>query len=66
VLNMKLSYLLKSVNEIKASVDGVKWHPVRPQTAENTFFMQRLKAAWRVLSGKSDAVEWDYPPDNIA
>lgn len=58
---MKLSDLLQSVTQLTASVDGISWYPVRPQTAENTFLRQRIKAAWRVLTGRSDAVEWDYP-----
>jgi len=32
-------------------------------TAENTFFVRRVKAAWRVLVGTSDAIEWDYPTE---
>ena len=59
---MKLSVLLQSVTQNTASIDGVRWYPVRPITAENTFFLQRAKAAWRVLTGASDAIEWDYPP----
>ena len=39
--------------------DGVRWYPVRQKTAENTFLWHRVKAAWRVLTGKSDAIEWD-------
>lgn len=60
---MKLSNLLQSVTQNTASVDGVRWYPVRPMTAENTFFLQRVKAAWRVLTGTSDAIEWDYPTE---
>ena len=58
---MNLSTLLQSVTQNTASVDGVSWYPVRQQTAENTFLKQRVCAAWRVLIGKSDAIEWDYP-----
>ncbi len=58
---MKLSDLLQSVTQNTASIDGVRWYPVRPMTAENTFLLPRAKAAWRVLAGKSDAIEWDYP-----
>lgn len=60
---MKLSDLLQSVTQNTASVDGVRWYPVRPMTAENTFFVRRVKAAWRVLVGTSDAIEWDYPTE---
>jgi len=56
---MKLSDLLKSVVSNTASVDGMRWYPIRPITAENSFFIYRIKAAWRVLIGKSDAIEWD-------
>ena len=58
---MKLSDLLKSVTTLTGSDDGIAWYPIRPQTAENTFFIQRAKAAWGVLTGKADAVEWDFP-----
>lgn len=61
---MKLSDLLQNVTQNTASIDGVRWYPVRPMTAENTFFMQRVKAAWRVLAGTSDAIEWDYPTES--
>jgi hypothetical protein len=60
-IDMKLSDLLQSVTQNTASIDGVRWYPVRPMTAENTFLLPRAKAAWRVLAGKSDAIEWDYP-----
>ena len=58
---MKLSVLLQSVTQNTSSIDGVSWYPVRPMTAENTFLLQRMKAAWRVFIGASDAIEWDYP-----
>lgn len=58
---MKLSDLLQSVTQNTVSVDGVSWYPIRPMTAENTFLSLRVKAAWRVLVGASDAIEWDYP-----
>ena len=58
---MKLSSLLQSVTQHTASLDGIGWYPVRPMTAENTFIIPRIKAAYRVLTGKSDAIEWDYP-----
>lgn len=61
---MKLSNLLQSVTQNTASIDGVRWYPVRPKTAENTFLLPRIKAALRVLAGTSDAVEWDYPQDS--
>lgn len=58
---MKLSVLLISVTTLTGSRDGISWYPIRPKTSENTFLTQRVKAAWRVLTGKSDAIEWDYP-----
>ena len=58
---MKLSELLQSVTQNTASLDGITWYPVRPQTAENTFLLHRIRAALRVLRGTSDAIEWDYP-----
>ena len=63
---MKLSSLLKSVECLSASVDGVHWYPPRPMTAENTFLPRRIKAAWRVLTGRSDAVEWDQEEAALA
>ena len=60
---MKLSNLLQSVTQNTASIDGNGWYPLRTTTAENTFFLQRVKAAWRVLAGTSDAIEWDYPTE---
>lgn len=63
---MKLSNLLQSVTQNTASIDGVRWYPVRPMTAENTFFIYRVKAAWRVLVGVSDAIEWDYPFEDVS
>jgi len=61
---VKLSDLLQCVTQNTASHDGISWYPVRPTTAENTFLPQRIKAAWRVLMGASDAIEWDYPTDS--
>ncbi len=58
---MKLSTLIKTLNTVQGSSDGVTWHPVRPSTAENTFLLMRIKAAWRVLTGKADALDWDVP-----
>jgi len=58
---MKLSDLLQSVTQNTASIDGVRWYPARQKSAENTFIKHRIRAAWRVLTGKSDAVEWDFP-----
>lgn len=60
---MKLSELLQSVTQNTASEDGISWYPIRPKTYENTFYIPRIKAALRVLIGKSDAIEWDYPID---
>ena len=59
---MKLSNLLQTVTSLTAKdPTGTGWYPVRPKTAENTFIRYRIAAALRVLSGKSDAIEWDYP-----
>lgn len=62
---MKLNDLLNSVFTTSASADGKRWYPVRPQTAENTFLLPRIKAALRVLRGKSDAVEWPEVKSDI-
>ena len=58
---MKLSTLSETLNTVSGSTDGRTWHPVRPSTAENTFLVLRLKAAWRVLTGRADALDWDAP-----
>lgn len=55
---MKLKELIETINSTSASPDGVNWYPVRPMTMENTFLLCRIKAAWRVLTGKSDSIEW--------
>lgn len=55
---MYVQDLLMTAQTVSASSDGKTWVPCRPQTAENTFWWLRIKAAWRVLTGKSDAVEW--------
>lgn len=55
---MRLDTLLTHVQTVSCSANGKTWTPCRPKTAENTFFLQRLKAAWRVLTGRSDALEW--------
>ena len=55
---MKLIDLLNSVQSVSASVDGKQWFPARPQTIENTFLKHRIAAAWKVLIGRADAVEW--------
>jgi hypothetical protein len=56
---MKLSELLEHCHNTQASDDGLTWYSPRPMTMENTFFRYRLAAAWRVLTGRSDAIEWD-------
>lgn len=56
---MRLTSLLESVRSTSASIDGVHWNPTRPMTAENSFLRFRIAAAWRVLTGRSDAIEWD-------
>jgi hypothetical protein len=55
---MNIKTLIQSTREVQASSDGKVFHPLRPQTAENTFLWPRMKAAWRVLCGRSDAIEW--------
>ena len=62
---MKLSTLLQVVTQNTASLDGISWYPLRPITAENTFLLYRVKAARSVLTGKSDAIEWDYPAETV-
>lgn len=54
---MKLHHFIDALKTRRLADDGT-WRPVRPQTAENTFLWLRIKAAWRVLVGKADAVDW--------
>ena len=63
---MKLSSLLNDVGTVQASVDGKTYFPSRPRTAENTFLRFRIRAAWRVLIGRSDAIEWDQEEEALA
>lgn len=58
---MHIKTLIQTVQTVSGSVDGKNWLPVRPQTAENTFLIPRIRAAWRVLIGQADAVEWHEP-----
>jgi len=58
---MKLSNLIETLNTLSGSTNGRVWHPIRPSTAENTFLLFRIKAAWKVLTGRADALEWDVP-----
>jgi hypothetical protein len=57
---MKLSDLISDMCEISCSVPGSgRMNPLRPMTAENNFLKYRIRAAWKVLTGKADALEWD-------
>lgn len=56
---MKIEKLVEFIKQTSVSHDGVTWYPARPMTYENTFLIPRIKAAWRVLTGRADAVEWD-------
>lgn len=55
---MNIRDLIDHCHQVQGSSDGRTWHPARPATAENTFLWLRIKAAWRVLLGKADAVDW--------
>lgn len=55
---MHVSTLLDIVRTISCSGDGHNWKPLRPSTAENTFWKYRIRSAWKVLIGKADAIEW--------
>lgn len=58
---MKLEHLIEHARDCRCSFDGGKtWVPMRPSTGENTRLLWRIKAAWRVLVGKSDSVEWPH------
>lgn len=46
--------LLKTANETQAEIDG-KWVPARPMAEP---FVCRLRDAWKVLTGKADAMKW--------
>lgn len=58
---MKLTYVLNHVNTIARSDDGKRYYSPRPMVAENYTLRGRLRGAWRVLTGKADALEWDAP-----
>jgi len=56
---MKIQDLIIMTRDVKGSNDdGKTWHPVRCKTSENTFLWLRIKAAWRVLKGEADAIDW--------
>ncbi len=55
---MNIQDLLRQCATNQASADGKTYHPCRMQSAENTFLIERIKAAWKVLTGKADAIEW--------
>ena len=42
---------------------GKIWVPVRPLSWERKYypFMQRLKDAWGVLTGRYNAIDWEIP-----
>ena len=51
----KLQDLLRSVDETTMSIDGV-WFPARPLGFPS--IKNRFRAAWKVFTGKADAVIW--------
>ena len=51
----KLTDLLKSVNETSTEIGG-SWVPARPLGCPS--IRHRFRAAWKVLTGKADAVIW--------
>ena len=54
----KLSELLDS--DTQEQVESGKWLPARWLGRNNRGdWMQRIKDAWAVLTGKCEAVEWD-------
>lgn len=55
---MKLETLLESVRTTQIGMPDGRWYPARGETAENTFLRLRVRAAWGVLTGRLDAVEW--------
>lgn len=55
---MKIQDLLRHCATNQASTDGDMYHPFRARSAENTFLVERIKSAWKVLTGKADAIEW--------
>ena len=62
---MKLSELLEHCHQTQASDDGVNWYSPRPITMENTFLRYRIRAAWNVLLGRFDAIEWDKKTEKL-
>jgi hypothetical protein len=49
-----LKYLVTETQNAQAKISG-KWVPARPLIGS---WLDRLKDAWRVLTGKADAFTW--------
>lgn len=46
--------------DVQSSADGNKWIPARPMFMNNLHSgIRRSKAAWMVLIGKFDALDWE-------
>lgn len=45
-------------NQTQKLIHG-KWVPARPLNYQRDSFFFRVKLAWRVLTGKYDAIDWD-------
>jgi hypothetical protein len=50
-----LAGLVKCTREVSTEING-KWVPMRPQCAIG--IVSRFRAAWRVFTGKADALMW--------
>jgi len=48
---------LQEANQCQACING-KWVPARPINHTCRTFIERLREAWGVFTGKFDAVKW--------
>jgi hypothetical protein len=57
-MEYKFDDLLKTIHETQCCIKG-KWVPCRPKDNKGwPGFKIRVRSAWRVLTGKSDAFTW--------
>ena len=47
---------------VSSSSDGKRWIPARPCGWQGIALRLRLKAAWRVFTGRADVLTWEPKP----
>ena len=52
-----LKELLEMVNSTSSEING-RWVPARPINFRYQSFIEKLRDAWAVFTGKADAVIW--------